>query len=117
MTEEKSCKRCGECCRVIPLSTAAMSPGDRAYLLNRGLKEDQGYILIPNVCQHLILEMQVMSDSDPEDPELNRNIYACDIYYDPKRPQVCQKFHGQKRIGMATIYVPPGCGFRKDRGE
>jgi hypothetical protein len=94
-----------------------MSPDYRAYLLNRGLKEDQGFILIPHDCQHLVHEMTVMSDSDPDDPELNREIYACDMHYDPALPKVCQKFHGQKRIGSAIIYIPPGCGYRKDKVE
>jgi hypothetical protein len=111
MTEEKSCKRCGVCCRVIPLSTAHMSPEYRAYLLNRGLKEDQGFILIPHDCQHL--------QFTPENcfmPDLGGE-WFCDIYYDPARPKVCQKFHGQKRIGSAIIYIPPGCGYRKDKVE
>ena len=50
---EKSCSRCGECCRVLPLPISGMSPEILAYYRCRGLKEDQGFILVPHDCQHL----------------------------------------------------------------
>ena len=112
------CSRCGECCRYLPLLISRLDPPYLNYLRCRGLKEDQGFILIPHDCQHLksvyprkiklgmnaILE--VLEEGEPQ-------IYLCDIHDSPDRPAICQKFHGQKRIGNAMIYIPPGCTMRK----
>jgi hypothetical protein len=107
------CQRCGECCKYLPLSTQHMRPEYRKYLLDRGLKEDQGFILIPHVCQHLY-------QCDPETPVLYERGsgkpvegYVCLIHHQPDRAMVCRKFHGQKQIGPWRVYVPPGCAFNK----
>jgi hypothetical protein len=111
---EKSCSRCGECCKVLPLFTHNMHPKYREYLLNRGLVEDkeQGCILIPHVCQYLkcIPENRFM-------PELNQGKYSCDIHDDPRRPSVCKKFHGQRMIQGSKIYIPPQCSYKHDRND
>ena len=117
MTEEKKCNRCSECCRVLPLFTQHMHPDFRKYLLTRGLTEDkeQGCILIPHVCQHLIEESRVKAYDEIKKETIDEPVYACDIYYDPERPELCKKFHGQKLMKNARIYVPPGCVFAKER--
>jgi hypothetical protein len=106
MTEEKRCNRCGECCSYLPLFTQHMHPEYRKFLLMRGLKEDtkQGCILIPHICQHLGFK------TDGKTKE-----YFCDIHNDPNRPEVCSKFHGQKFLKNARIYIPPGCAFAKEK--
>jgi hypothetical protein len=111
MTE---CARCGRCCRVIPLLTKMMSKEYLDYLRTRGLKEDQGFILIPHDCQHLV-EIGVwggICNTDkvgPYTPETR-----CDIHSYPDRPRTCQIFHGQKKGAHgALFYVPPGCAFSK----
>jgi hypothetical protein len=109
------CLRCGECCRWLPLSIAGMNHEYLHYLRIRGLKEEQGFILIPNICQHLIEESRVVAFDEDKNETVDEPIYACDIYYDPDRPNVCQRYHGQSRIFTAKIYIPPGCGFRKDQ--
>lgn len=99
------CKRCGQCCRVIPLLTRAMSKEYLDYLRTRGLKEDQGFILIPHDCQHL---------SYYPDPSGTQPHHSCDIHNSPDRPRICQIFKGQKKGTHGTrFYVPPGCAFRK----
>ena len=115
MTEEKKCQRCGSCCSVLPLFTQHMHPEFRKYLLTRGLTEDkeQGCILIPHRCQHLIQE-QGPNRWDPDKGIVEcEPVYVCDIYYDPDRPEVCKKFHGQRLMKNARIYVPPECVFNK----
>ena len=103
--DAEKCTRCGECCKVIPLSVKNMHPNYRQYLRNRGLKEDQGFILIPHECEHLVLES--------ENLETGQKVYACDIWYDASRPFICRKFVGQKQIGPWMMYIPEKCGYRK----
>ena len=113
MTE---CARCGECCKVLPMSLSGMPAGYRKYLLQRGLKEDQGFILIPHVCQHLSHHMK-----DGTDINLGRTrvitedmiMSCCDIHDSPDRSLACRKFTGQKRIGPWRMYVPPNCAYNK----
>ena len=104
--EKKECKRCSACCRVLPLSPIGMSPDHLKYLRTHGLKEDQGFILVPHDCQHLGFDTNGITKE-----------YSCDIHDSPDRPAVCRKFHGQKRIGRAILYVPPGCGFREEEND
>jgi len=82
-----------------------MHPKYREYLLNRGLKEDkeQGCILIPQVCQHLIIV-----------PTPSGDVTMCDIHDDPSRPHVCRAFHGQKIIKGSRVYIPPECSFNRE---
>ena len=115
---EKSCNRCGACCKFLVLSTRHMHPDHKKYLLNRGLVEDkeQGFILVPHNCQHLQYEKIDGSDLNlgslrPITQDMIRS--KCDIHDDPDRPEVCQKWHGQKILKGARIYVPPGCAFRE----
>lgn len=103
---DKQCSHCGACCMVLPLFTQHMHPKYREYLLNRGLKEDkeQGCILIPHVCQHLIMSAGVSYEKET---------YSCAIHDDPRRPYVCQAFHGQKIVKGSRVYIPPGCSYRE----
>ena len=110
------CSRCGACCRVLPLPTAAMSSNYLRYLRLRGLKEEQGFILLPHDCQHLISSVEVKF----ENKRLmlihlgdGKSKYECDIHESPERPMICRKFHGQKRIGRWNVYVPPGCSYNR----
>lgn len=117
---EKSCARCGQCCMVLPLFTQHMHPEFRKYLLTRGLKEDkeQGCILIPNVCQHLIPPHMISHTTEEGNTcsawTTYEESYSCDIHNDPDRPHVCRAFHGQKIIKGSRIYVPPECAFNKE---
>jgi hypothetical protein len=95
-----------------------MHPSYRKYLLERGLKEDQGFILIPHTCQHLKKKYprKITLGGQPfiETIEFEKEqVYICAIHDSPDRPEVCRKFHGQKKIGPWSVYVPPGCAFRK----
>ena len=92
-----------------------MHPDFKRYLLNRGLKEDkeQGCILIPHVCQHLQSESKVVGFNEDAGDTIDEYLYTCDIHNDPDRPEVCRKFHGQKFLKGARIYVPPGCSYRE----
>ena len=101
--------RCGACCRVIPLSIRNMHPDAVQYYLTRGLKIEQGFILIPHDCQHLIDVGVWYEGKNKIGPYDVKTI--CNIHDDPKRPKICQRYHGQKQIGPAKIYVPPGCVF------
>lgn len=94
MTDNKACSMCGVCCRVLPLVIKNLSKEYLAFLRYRGLKEEQGFILIPQDCQHLIN---------------NR----CDVHESPDRPKICSSFHGQKRIGMMSIYIPSCCTYQR----
>jgi hypothetical protein len=104
---DKTCSRCGACCMVLPLFTQHMTPDYRKYLLNRGLQEDkeQGCILIPGPCQHLLISAGVSYEKE---------VYSCAIHNSPERPAVCGKFHGQKMVKGARFYIPPGCSYRED---
>ena len=109
MTEKKSCNRCGRCCQVIPLAVKFMHPDMIKYYLNRGLKIDQGFVLIPHDCQHLT---KIYSATGRESGTL---LHTCTVHDDPNRPKICQRFHGQKQIGPWMMYVPPGCTFVEER--
>ena len=113
---EKSCSRCGECCRVLPLPISGMSPEILAYYRCRGLKEDQGFILVPHDCQHLKGPVSIaLHPSQCTDRFSYRNEYSCDIHDSPDRPRVCQQFHGQRRGSKHVLfYIPPGCSMRRD---
>ena len=104
------CSRCSECCRVLPLSIHNMHPAYLHYLRTRGVEEDQGFILIPHDCQHLIKNVKWGSGGSAFE-------YACDIHESPDRPEVCRKYHGQKRIGNAQIYIPPSCTMRNKESD
>ena len=108
MTE---CARCSACCRVIPLSTSTMSPEYRKYLLNRGLKEEQGFILILHDCQHLFKDKEIQVQPPGVCAPVSVPVYACDIHDSPDRAFICRKFTGQKQIGRWKMYIPPGCAF------
>lgn len=109
MTGDCNCNT-AECCRTIPLLIQNMTKEYRAYLRTRGLKEDQGFILIPHNCQHL---KETISVLDYGSDRSLRPIFYCDIHDSPDRPKICSSFHGQKRIGMMQIYVPPECGYKR----
>jgi len=116
MTEGKSCSRCGECCKVLPLFTQHMHPDFRKYLLNRGLKEDkeQGCILIPHVCQHLHGESKVVGFDEDTGNTFDESFYTCAIHDSPERPDICRKYHGQRMMKNARIYIPPECSYRRE---
>jgi len=115
MTEEKRCDRCGSCCKVLPLFTQHMHPEFKRYLLTRGLEEDkeQGCILIPHICQHL-MEVGVWKEPNGNPVGPFNITYSCDIHNDPERPEICRKYKGQKIMKGARIYVPPSCAFRRE---
>ena len=104
------CAQCGECCKWIVLRTDQMTPEYLQYLRCRGLREDQGFILVPHDCQHL------MSLPDPPaGVDAIRPSYRCRIYDSPNRPRLCQVFHGQRRGSKHILfYIPPGCTMRND---
>lgn len=104
------CTRCGACCRTVVLQTKAMSPEYLNYLRTRGLKEAQGFILIPHVCQYLA------SEPVPGDYSAVPAVYhSCVIHESPERPKICQVFRGQKRGARAVFYVPPECGYKREQ--
>ena len=137
-----SCHRCGSCCSSIPLLIKGMSPDYLRYLSTRGLKEDQGFILIPHECQHLKFQTlhhwdpitKAIIIAGPHDKEkypteesIPDNEWVdgtsthepmrcvCDIHDSPDRPACCVKYHGQKIIKKMIIYRPPGCGYLEDK--
>lgn len=112
---EKICGRCGSCCQVLPLFTQHMHPKYREYLLNRGLEEDkeQGCILIPHVCQHLQKHTYTRDYPGVGLVKYIHDDYTCDIHDDPRRPDVCRRFHGQKIVKGSRVYIPPGCAYRE----
>ena len=111
------CLRCGACCSVLPLLIKGMSPDYLKYLRTRGLKEDQGFILIPHVCQHLkFIEGNGPCGCGDRDLSFLEEwgMAECAIHNSPDRPQCCQKYRGQRIINNMRIYRPPGCGYREE---
>ena len=102
MTEETGCSRCGACCKVLLIPVKLCSKQHQHYLRTHGLKEEQGFFLIPHDCQHL-KDMSVEETSDP--------YFECDIHDDPIRPSICRDWTGQKTIKGQRIYFPPACSF------
>jgi hypothetical protein len=94
---------CGECCRYIPLAVKGMPKDSLDYLRVRGLKEEQGFFLIPQTCDKL--NMRVTEEGKTQ--------WYCKIH--ATKPAVCKRFVGQSRIRDRRYYVPPGCGYRPDR--
>jgi hypothetical protein len=94
-----------------------MHPSYLHYLRTRGLKEEQGFILIPHDCQHLTEESRVVGFDEDSGNTIDESYYSCTIHESPDRPHVCSAFHGQKRIGNALIYIPPGCTMRRKENE
>jgi hypothetical protein len=121
---EKVCSKCGRCCSVLPLLIANMSPEYLAYLRERGLQEDQGFILVPHDCRHLsrtghidgiaTKEGNLITDVKVESVTLDPE-YSCDIHDHPDRPRLCKIYHGQRRGSKHILfYIPPGCTMRND---
>ena len=112
---EKSCSRCSACCRVLPLPIAGMSPEILAYYRCRGLREDQGFILVPHNCQHLKKHERITTEGNLGLVKYHCGDFSCDIHDSPDRPRVCQQFHGQRRGSKHVLfYIPPGCSMRRD---
>lgn len=111
--DERKCSRCGKCCMVIPIPINTITPECKKYFLERGLKEDQGFILIPHPCRHLHLDKSIGSHQiNPVTYVVDYN-FICDIHDSPDRPKICRKFNGQKRVGTWVMYVPPECTLKK----
>ena len=106
MTE---CSRCGSCCRVLLIPVKLCSKHHQHYLRTHGLREEQGFFLIPHDCQHLQSENRVIGYNEDTGNTIDEEIYSCDIHDSPDRPMLCKRYHGQKQIGMFLIYRPPGC--------
>jgi len=89
------CNRCGECCKVIPILLKGIAPETKEWLMARGAKEDtnQGYLLIPHVCQQLIE---------------NAGEITCAIHDTDQYPLACARYHG-----FGHFYKPEGCGYLK----
>ncbi len=99
------CRRCANCCRVLVIPVKFCSKHHQHYLRTHGLKEDQGFFLIPHDCQHLQFQ--------PENrfmPDIGGK-YSCDIHDDATRPANCRVWIGQKTIKGERIYIPPECAF------
>ena len=112
---EKVCSKCGACCRVLPLLISNMTPEYLAYLRERGLQEDQGFILVPQDCRHLKRDLGPYGWVPEEGIVALPEKYSCDIHDSPDRPRLCQVFHGQRRGSKHILfYIPPGCSMRND---
>lgn len=106
------CAQCGECCKWIVLRTDQMTPEYLQYLRCRGLREDQGFILVPHECQHLHIENFKFGGTLEDAMK-----HYCDIHDSPDRPRVCKVFHGQRQGSRHwKFYCPPGCAMRGDHG-
>lgn len=91
------CSQCGSCCKILNLPVKGLPKQYIHYLRTRGLKEDQGFFIIPHVCQHLTADN------------------LCDIHESKDRPIDCVIFHGQKRArGGMLYYISPGCTMRSN---
>ena len=92
----RDCKRCGECCRSVPVRQAGMAPETREWLLARGATEDhkREFLLIPQVCKNLV--------ETPEEECPTR----CSIHGTSEYPLACARYHG-----FGTFYKPPTCGY------
>jgi len=108
MTE---CSRCGECCRILLIPVKLCSKHHQHYLRTHGLKEEQGFFLIPHDCQHLVkIEGPFKWDEDAGIVDTLER-YECNIHDSPTRPANCRIWTGQKTIKGERIYIPPGCAF------
>jgi len=92
------CSRCGACCTVIGIGKTGMDKDTLEWMRARGLKEEQGFFIIPHQCQYLTTY---------------HGQFAC-IIHDTK-PKSCQKFHGQKHRAGKKYYVPPGCTMKGNK--
>ena len=108
MTE---CSRCGSCCRVLLIPVKLCSKHHQHYLRTHGLREEQGFFLIPHDCQHLQSENRVIGYNEDTGNTIDEEIYSCDIHKDPTRPAICRNWTGQKTIKGQRIYFPPACSF------
>ena len=103
------CSTCGRCCMVLPIPVMGLSKHQLHYYRIRGLREDQGFFLIPHECQYLSTLSLVGAGG-----VVIQKTYKCDIHESNDRPVQCVTFHGQKRgRGGALYYVPPECTMRK----
>lgn len=85
---------CGECCKILPI-VAVPTKESIEYYLARGIVWDraQGFFLINQRCQHLTEDNKCMIQDH--------------------KPEVCRKYHGQKRAARGVrYYIPPGCSMR-----
>lgn len=110
-SDSTDCSRCGSCCTVLPLATLGMDPEYLKYLRTRGLKEEQGFILIPNVCQHLVDTVEIAGIRETWAGTFceRRTTKCCAIHDSPEFPKMCRIYHGQKQHGRARFYRPESC--------
>lgn len=94
MTE---CARCGACCEMIVIPLKMLSKRDIEYFRARGLKEEQGFFIVPHRCEQLMT-----SSSLPR---------ATCLINDHK-PETCRRFKGKSQSAGVMYYVPERCAMR-----
>ena len=99
VTATNACKRCGECCRWLPIILVwQCKPHQLHYLRERGLKEEGGYFLVDSPCRHL-------REEEPDNSGTKK--WGCAIY--ETRPATCRDFCGKALSGGKRFFVPEGC--------
>jgi hypothetical protein len=99
MKQKRECSRCGECCRYIAIEKTWLHRDTLDWMMAIGLKEDQGFFLIPYQCAKLI------------EPPTSKDKHSCAIHN--TKPRICKMFHGQKRSAGQRYWVPPGCTMKE----
>jgi Fe-S-cluster containining protein len=106
MTNKKQCTSCGACCEVLASPIKGMDKDDIEYLRARGLKEEQGFFLLPHTCAQLGLYKRNVPTE--EGREYDR---YC-IIHDHK-PKTCRNFKGKKAHAGKLYYVPDCCTMKE----
>jgi len=82
---------------IIPLKM--LSKRDIEYFRARGLKEEQGFFIIPHRCE------QLMTHS-------SNNPYRATCMINDKKPETCRRFKGKSHSAGVMYYVPSCCAMR-----
>lgn len=97
-----------------------LAPETAEWLIARGGKVEGKYILLPQVCQHLIFNADINGEIKSREGKVItgvrlesitlRQTFACDIHNLPEYPKLCRQYHGHG----GRFYKPPGCGYLKE---
>lgn len=99
------CSHCGECCKWIVFGRLGnFDKKSVQYFLAHGGKVEQGFILIPSICKHLVKSVKWGSGGSAYES-------LCGIQ--ETKPDICKSYNGKRYENRHYFWVPKNCTMAK----